>query len=36
MYDDTVIGYDRSGSEIVRLSVLEPFHVRPRKYANSI
>jgi nitrate reductase beta subunit len=36
MFDDTVIGYDRSGREIVRLSVLEPFVERPRKYLNSI
>ncbi|HKZ76085.1 MAG TPA: 4Fe-4S dicluster domain-containing protein, partial [Actinomycetota bacterium] len=36
MYDDTVIGYDRRGKEIVRLSVMEPFHVRPAKYLNSI
>ena len=36
MFDDTVIGYDRSGEEIVRLSVLEPFVERPRKYLNSI
>jgi nitrate reductase beta subunit len=36
MYDDTVIGYDREGKELVRLSVNEPFHVRPEKYPNSI
>ncbi|HEX9716614.1 MAG TPA: 4Fe-4S dicluster domain-containing protein [Actinomycetota bacterium] len=36
MYNDTVIGYDRAGNEVANLSVLEPFHVRPRKYPNSI
>ena len=36
MYNDTVTGYDRAGNEVVRLSVLEPFHVRPKKYLNSI
>ncbi len=36
MYDDTVIGYDRKEKEVARLSVLEPFHVRPAKYVNSI
>jgi nitrate reductase beta subunit len=37
MYDDTVIGYDRDGAEVVRLPVLEPFYERPRgKYLNSI
>ncbi len=36
MYDDTAIGYDRNGSEVVRLSVLEPFYERPRQYLNSI
>jgi nitrate reductase beta subunit len=36
MFDDTVIGFDRNGDEIVRLSVLEPFVERPRKYLNSI
>jgi nitrate reductase beta subunit len=36
LYDDTVIGYDRAGNEVVRLSVLEPFHVRPARYVNSI
>ncbi|HLB61219.1 MAG TPA: 4Fe-4S dicluster domain-containing protein [Actinomycetota bacterium] len=36
MYDDTVIGYDREGNELVRLSVNEPFYVRPEKYPNSI
>jgi len=36
MYNDTVTGYDRAGNEVARLSVLEPFHVRPKKYLNSI
>ncbi len=36
MYDDTVIGYDRDGNEVARLSVLEPFRERPAKYLNSI
>ena len=36
MYDDTVIGYDRDGNEVVRLSVVEPFVERPRRYLNSI
>lgn len=36
MYDDTVIGYDRDGREVVRLPVVEPFYERPRKYLNSI
>ncbi len=36
MFDDTVIGFDRDGNEVVRQSVLEPFHVRPAQYLNSI
>jgi nitrate reductase / nitrite oxidoreductase, beta subunit len=36
IYDDTVVGYDRDGKEAVRISVEEPFHVRARKYQNSI
>jgi hypothetical protein len=36
LYNDTVVGYDRAGNEAVRLSVLEPFHVRDPKYMNSI
>ncbi len=36
MYDDTVIGYDRDGNEVVHLSVVEPFVERPRRYLNSI
>jgi nitrate reductase beta subunit len=36
MYNDTVIGFNSQGQEIVRLSVAEPFHVRPDRYQNSI
>ena len=36
MFNDTVIGFDRDGNEIVRLSVLEPFLERPQQYLNSI
>ncbi len=36
MYNDTVIGYDRAGREVVRVTVEEPVHVRPSRYANSI
>lgn len=36
MFNDTVIGFDKEGSEVVRLSVQEPFHVRPQQYQNSI
>jgi nitrate reductase beta subunit len=36
IYNDTVIGFDRKGREIVRVSVQEPVHVRPEKYLNSI
>jgi nitrate reductase beta subunit len=36
MYNDTVIGFDKKGNEVVRLSVLEPFHVRPKQFQNSI
>jgi nitrate reductase / nitrite oxidoreductase, beta subunit len=36
MYNDTVIGYDRNGREAVRVTVEEPVHVRPDRYANSI
>jgi nitrate reductase beta subunit len=36
MYDDTIIGFDSRGNEVVNLSVIEPFHERPRKYLNSI
>jgi nitrate reductase beta subunit len=36
MYDDTVIGLNREGKEIVRTNVEEPIHIRPGKYQNSI
>ncbi len=36
IYNDTVIGFNSQGSEIVRLSVAEPFHVRPSQYQNTI
>lgn len=36
MYDDTVIGFDANGNEVVRLSVVEPLHERPSERLNSI
>ena len=36
MFNDTIIGYNRDGQEIVRTTVEEPIHVRPDKHANSI
>ncbi len=37
IYNDTVIGYDRDGNEIVRVSVVEPIYERPeRRTLNSI
>ncbi|MDQ7843966.1 MAG: 4Fe-4S dicluster domain-containing protein [Armatimonadota bacterium] len=36
MFNDTVIGLDRSGKEVVRLSVQEPIYTRPRQHLNSI
>ncbi|MBT5534381.1 nitrate oxidoreductase subunit beta, partial [Candidatus Poribacteria bacterium] len=36
MYNDTVIGYDRDGREVVRTTVEEPIYERPDKHANSI
>ena len=36
IFNDTVVGYDKRGREAVRISVMEPFHVRDRKYQNSI
>jgi hypothetical protein len=36
MYNDTAIGFDREGNEIVRVNVEEPIHVRPNKHSNSI
>jgi nitrate reductase beta subunit len=36
MYDDTVIGFDAKGREVVRLSVVEPLHELPQERLNSI
>ncbi|GIX47157.1 MAG: hypothetical protein KatS3mg131_1368 [Candidatus Tectimicrobiota bacterium] len=36
MYNDTVIGYDRDGREIIRQTVEEPKYVRPKVHYNSI
>jgi len=36
MYNDTAIGLDREGKEIVRVKVEEPIYVRPAKHSNSI
>ncbi len=36
IFNDTVIGYDRDGHEIVRCTVEEPLHVRHSRHANSI
>jgi nitrate reductase beta subunit len=36
MYNDTVIGFDKKGKELVRLTVEEPRFVRPAKHYNFI
>jgi nitrate reductase beta subunit len=36
MYNDTVIGYDKEGKEIVRTTVEEPLYVRPDIHINWI
>ncbi len=36
MFNDTVIGLDRAGKEVVRLTVEEPVFTRPRQHLNSI
>jgi nitrate reductase beta subunit len=36
MYNDTIIGFDRKGKEIVRTTVEEPFYIRSKEYVNSI
>ncbi|MCC7518620.1 MAG: nitrate oxidoreductase subunit beta [Verrucomicrobiae bacterium] len=36
IFNDTIIGYDADGREIVRATVEEPLHVRNAKHANSI
>jgi nitrate reductase beta subunit len=35
IYDDTVIGYNKSGEEVVRVSVKEERHERPEEHYNS-
>jgi len=36
LYNDTVIGYDRRGQQIIETTVEEPFHLRPEPHVNSI
>jgi len=36
MFNDTVIGLDRAGREVVRLTVEEPIFSRPRQHLNTI
>ncbi|MFQ5693178.1 MAG: 4Fe-4S dicluster domain-containing protein [Nitrospinota bacterium] len=36
MYDDTIIGYDRNGAEVVRTQVEEPVFIRSADRVNSI
>ncbi len=36
LYNDTIIGYDQTGAEIVRTQIEEPFYVRPNVHQNSI
>ncbi|MBI4042917.1 MAG: nitrate oxidoreductase subunit beta [Deltaproteobacteria bacterium] len=36
LYNDTIVGYNKEGKEIVRTQVEEPFYVRPDKHQNSI
>jgi nitrate reductase / nitrite oxidoreductase, beta subunit len=36
MFNDTIIGFNRNGDEIIRTQVEEPVHVRPAIHANSI
>ncbi len=36
MYNDTIIAFNRRGSEIFRTQVEEPVHVRPAKHPNTI
>ncbi len=36
MYNDTVIGFNQEGKEIIRTQVEEPFYVRPDRHQNSI
>ncbi|MCL6552178.1 MAG: 4Fe-4S dicluster domain-containing protein, partial [Firmicutes bacterium] len=36
MYNDTIVGLDRAGREVVRVTVEEPVFVRPRQHLNTI
>jgi nitrate reductase beta subunit len=36
MYDDTVLGFNEAGQEIVRVNVQEPLYLRPDKHPNTI
>jgi nitrate reductase beta subunit len=36
LFNDTVVGYDRNGRELVRQSVMEPLYDRGPKYLNTI
>jgi nitrate reductase beta subunit len=37
LFNDTVIGFNKFGKEVVRVTIDEPVHERPReKHANSI
>lgn len=36
LFDDTVVGYDAEGKEIIRLQVHERLHIRGKELSNSI
>lgn len=36
MFNDTIIGFNRAGEEIIRTQVEEPMFIRPAKHANTI
>ena len=36
MYNDTVVGYGKSGKEVARVTVEEPVFVRTAKHSNAI
>ena len=36
LYNDTIIGYNKDGEEVIRTEVEEPFYVRPNIHQNSI
>ena len=36
IYDDTVLGFNKFGNEIVRIQVEEPTFERPKNHVNSI